>query len=92
MARVSAYGDITITDLTDVGRITSYLTSSLPLTVLYNPNQTPSYNPNWETTNLVLTPTIMHRLELDMTGNYTLRMRIFLGLLILRMVVLGDGR
>lgn len=35
MARVSAYGDITITDLTDVGRITSYLTSSLPLTVLY---------------------------------------------------------
>ena len=58
MARVSAYGDITITDLTDVGRITSYLTSSLPLTVLYNPNQTPSYNPNWETTNLVLTPTI----------------------------------
>ena len=58
MARVSAYGDITITDLTDVGRITSYLTSSLPLTVLYNPNQTPSYNPNWETTNLVITPTI----------------------------------
>ena len=46
MARVSAYGDITITDLTDVGRITSYLNSSLPLTVLYNPNQTPSYNPN----------------------------------------------
>lgn len=58
MAKVSAYGDITITDLTDVGKLSTYLTSSLPLSVTYDPNQSPSYNPNWETTNLVLTPTI----------------------------------
>ena len=64
MAKVSAYGDITITDMTDIGKITSYLTSSLPLSVVYDPNQTPAYNPNWETTNLILSPTIFFNEDL----------------------------
>ena len=38
MALAKAYSSITITDATDVGRISLYITSSLPQTVIENPN------------------------------------------------------
>lgn len=56
MAKQEAYGGITIIDVSDVGKLSVWLGSSHPLNVIYDPNTTPSYSPNWETKNLVLTP------------------------------------
>lgn len=72
MALAKAYSSITITDATDVGRISLYITSSLPQTVIENPNEaTTVYTPDWSKTNLVLTP-IMYfndqQLTLPKTG------------------------
>lgn len=72
MALAKAYSSITITDATDVGRISLYITSSLPQTVIENPNEaTTTYTPDWSKTNLVLTP-IMYfndqQLTLPKTG------------------------
>ena len=72
MALAKAYSSITITDATDVGRISLYITSSLPQTVIENPNEaTTVYTPDWSKTHLVLTP-IMYfndqQLTLPKTG------------------------
>lgn len=56
MAKQQAYGGISIIDVSDVGKLSVWLGSSHPLNVIYDPNTTPSYSPNWETKNLVLTP------------------------------------
>lgn len=56
MAKQEAYGGIAIIDVSDVGKLSVWLGSSHPLNVIYDPNTTPSYSPNWETKNLVLTP------------------------------------
>ena len=54
-----SYGSITITDITDVGELSVYPTSNLPLSVIYNPDQN-SFTPNWGNNNLTLTPTIYY--------------------------------
>ena len=60
MAQVT-YGSITLVDLTDVGQLSVYPTSNMPLSIVYDPDQN-SYTPNWgtSTTNLVLTPVIYY--------------------------------
>lgn len=60
MAQIT-YGSITLVDLTDVGQLSVYPTSNMPLSIIYNPDQN-SYTPNWgtSTTNLVLTPVIYY--------------------------------
>ena len=59
MALAKAYSSITITDATDVGRLNLYITSSLPQTVIENPNGVETvYTPDWSKNNLVLTPVV----------------------------------
>lgn len=60
MAQVT-YGSITLVDLTDVGQLSVYPTSNMPLSIIYDPDQN-SYTPNWgtSTTNLILTPVIYY--------------------------------
>lgn len=58
MAAVS-FGQITITDLTDLGSLSVYPTANQPLSVIYNPDQN-SFTPNWGSSNLVLTPVIYY--------------------------------
>lgn len=59
MAAAKAYGSITITDIVDVGRLSTYITSNLPQTVIEDPNDSvTTYTPDWSKQNLVLTPII----------------------------------
>lgn len=70
MAGAKAFGSITITDITDVGRLSTYITSSQPQTVIQNPNNG-TFTPDWSTSNLVLTPIIYfneNQLTLPKTG------------------------
>ena len=72
MAKAKVFGSITITDVTDVGRLSVYLTSNQPQTVIENPNsETTSYTPDWSKSNLVLTPIIYfndEQIQLPKTG------------------------
>lgn len=72
MAIAKSYGSITITDIVDVGRLSVYVTSNQPQTVIENPNgDTPTYTPDWSKDNLVLTPIIYFndkQLKLPLTG------------------------
>lgn len=54
---LKAQGQITIVDLSDSRQLSAYLTSDLPKTQIYDPNNS-SYAPNWSATNLHITPTI----------------------------------
>lgn len=54
-----AFGQITITDITDIGTLSVYPTSNQPITVIYNPDQN-TYTPNWGNSNLVLSPVIYY--------------------------------
>ena len=54
---LKAQGQITIVDLSDSRQLSTYLTSDLPKTQIYDPNNN-SYAPNWSATNLHITPTI----------------------------------
>lgn len=70
---VKAYGSITIVDVTDVGEFSMYPTANLPLSVVYDPNQsgTSAYNPNWKVTPLTLSPVIYYaggKLETNTPG------------------------
>lgn len=58
MGVIKAYGEATIVDLTDTRKLSTYITSNQPTTVIYDPNSAVKYTPNWATNNLVLTPTI----------------------------------
>lgn len=55
------YGSITLVDITDVGQLSVYPTSNMPLSVIYDPDQN-IYTPDWSvsSTNLILTPTIYY--------------------------------
>lgn len=55
----TTYGSITLVDLTDVGQLSVYPTSNMPLSIIYDPDQN-IYTPNWGTTNLTLTPVIYY--------------------------------
>lgn len=71
MGKVLAYGEITITDLTDGKQIQAYVTSNQPNFVSYNPNVTTKYNPDWSSSKLVLTPVIFidnKQVSLTQTG------------------------
>lgn len=59
MAQAVSFGQITITDLTDIGSLSVYPTANQPLTVIYNPDQN-TFTPNWGSSNLVLTPVIYY--------------------------------
>ena len=54
-----SYGSITITDITDVGELSVYPKSNLPLSIIYNPDQN-SFTPNWSSSNLILSPSIWY--------------------------------
>lgn len=72
MAKNLAFSSVSVVDLTDVGQINFYLTSNLPTSVIYDPNQNNgTYTPDWSTTNLVITPVISYNgssLALNATG------------------------
>ena len=57
MANIKAQGQITIVDLSDARQLSAYLTSNLPKTQIYDPNNS-SYTPSWSGTNLQITPTV----------------------------------
>ena len=70
MKTQKAVGSITISDITDVGRVSAYLTSNLPASTVYDPNDG-TYTPDWSTTNLVVTPIVYFndtKLDLTATG------------------------
>ena len=58
MAQIT-YGSITLVDLSDVGQLSVYPTSNMPLSIIYDPDQT-SYTPNWGSNNLILSPTVYY--------------------------------
>lgn len=51
----TSYGSITIVDITDIGEFSVYPKCNSPITVLYAPDSG-NYTPNWQTSNLVITP------------------------------------
>ena len=55
MGTTISYGSITIVDITDIGEFSVYPKCNLPTTVIYSPD-TNNYTPNWQATNLVITP------------------------------------
>lgn len=50
-----SYGSITIVDITDVGEFSVYPKCNLPTTIIYSTDPV-SYTPNWQSSNLVITP------------------------------------
>lgn len=66
MATTISYGSISIIDVTDIGEFSVYPKCNLPLSVIYNPDQsgTTAYTPNWGTTNLEITPSVWYAGEL----------------------------
>ena len=54
---IKASGQITIVDLSDSRQLSVYLTSNLPKTQISDQDSS-SYNPNWSTSNLKITPNI----------------------------------
>ena len=59
MATAVSFGQITITDITDVGSLSCYPSADKPISVIYNPDQN-SFTPNWGSTNLNITPNIYY--------------------------------
>lgn len=57
-----SYGSITIVDVTDIGEFSVYPQCNLPLSVIYDPNESAAnaYNPNWGTNNLIITPVVYY--------------------------------
>lgn len=58
MGALKAIGEISIIDMTDTRKLSAYLTSNQPNFVIYDPNSSTQYSPNWATSNLTLTPVI----------------------------------
>ena len=70
MAKIEAYSSVVVTDTSDAGQLSLYLTSNQPTTIIYDPNQN-TYTPNWSTSNLIITPVISYNgesLMLNATG------------------------
>lgn len=60
MATATAFGSITIIDVTDIGEFSVYPMSNMPLTVVYDPDEG-SYTPTWSnTTPLTLKPVVYY--------------------------------
>lgn len=62
MAKIQAFSSVTITDLSDAGQVSLYLTSNQPNSVIFDPNQN-TYTPDWGKSNLVITPVISYNGE-----------------------------
>ena len=56
---VKASGMLTITDLNDAKQLSVYVASNLPKIQIKDTNGATTYEPNWTSTNVILTPTIM---------------------------------
>ena len=59
MATTISYGSITIVDITDIGEFSVYPKCNLPTTVIYSPDNN-TYTPNWQSSNLVITPVVYY--------------------------------
>lgn len=59
MATAVSFGQITITDITDVGTLSCYPSANQPISVIYNPDQA-TFTPNWGSSNLTITPNIYY--------------------------------
>lgn len=59
MAKIQSYSSVTVTDYSDVGTLSLYLSSNQPQHVIYDPNQN-TYTPDWGSSNLILTPCISY--------------------------------
>ena len=57
MAKIQSYSSVVVTDYSDAGQVSLYLTSNQPTSVIYDPNQD-SYTPDWSVSNLIITPVI----------------------------------
>lgn len=55
----TAYGSITIVDITDIGEFSIYPMANSPLSVVYDPNQN-TYTPDWSSNQLTLTPMVYY--------------------------------
>lgn len=44
--QIKAYGEISIVDISDVGKLQAYITSNQPSVVIYDPNATTKYTPD----------------------------------------------
>lgn len=70
MGKILAFSSVGVTDYSDIGSVQLYLTSSQPTSVLYDPN-TNVYQPDWSTSNLVITPVVSYngvKLSLNAVG------------------------
>ena len=57
---VTTFGSVTLIDVTDVGELSVYPMSNMPLSVIYDPNQN-SYTPTWSSSApLELTPVVYY--------------------------------
>lgn len=67
----TSYGSITITDITDIGELSVYPKSNLPLSIIYNPDQqgASAFTPNWGASTLILSPSIWYAGEQLLTTN-----------------------
>lgn len=59
MAKIQAYSSVTVTDYSDVGQVSLYLTSNQPNNVIYDPNQD-IFTPDWSASHLIITPVIAY--------------------------------
>jgi len=59
MASAVAFGSISIIDTTDIGEFSVLPMSDLPLSVIYDQDQT-TFTPNWGTSNLSVTPSVYY--------------------------------
>lgn len=61
MPNIKAYGQVSVRDYTDIGRISLYLQSTQPTSVVYDPNQN-IYLPDWSEPNneLEITPVVTY--------------------------------
>lgn len=57
--KTTAYGSITIVDITDIGELSIYPESNSPLSVVYDPNQG-TYTPDWTINNVLLRPVVYY--------------------------------
>ena len=57
--KTTAYGSITIVDVTDIGELSVYPESNAPLSVVHDPNQN-TYTPNWADNPVKLTPIVYY--------------------------------
>ena len=62
MAQIT-YGSITLVDLTDVGQLSVYPTSNMPLSIMYDPDQSTEqkkYTRNWSVNKIILSTNVYH--------------------------------